>query len=69
MAVVLQLLFLSITFAKLSVSQVKLVPEVETEEGMVRGSSQKSRAGREYMAFEGIPYAEKPERWMVNRIG
>lgn len=43
---------------------------VEISQGKLRGSTLKSRDGRDFEAFQGIPYAEPPInelRFMVNR--
>jgi carboxylesterase type B len=37
-----------------------LWPEVRLPQGLVRGRSFRSPAGRDYMAFLGIPYATPP---------
>merc|ERR1719187_308740 len=36
---------------------------VDLPEGRIRGFPLVSRNGREFAAFEGIPYGEKPERF------
>lgn len=33
---------------------------VHLNQGQIRGSSMKSREGREFKAFQGIPYAKPP---------
>lgn len=35
-------------------------PELKLEQGIVRGKIKQSYKGRNFMAFEGIPYAEAP---------
>lgn len=37
-------------------------PVVETDKGSVEGKVQYSRSGKEYFAFQGIPYAKPPIR-------
>lgn len=35
-------------------------PIVKTKNGLIRGIYKRSNNGREFTAFEGIPYAEPP---------
>src|ERR1051325_12114764 len=40
-------------------------PKVKITQGELKGVYMRSRGGREYSAFMGIPYAKKPERFEV----
>ena len=54
-----------VTCFKLTVAQIELIPEVMTDEGLVKGDIKKSRVGKEFFRFLSIPYAEKPKRFEV----
>lgn len=34
--------------------------QIEIEEGWIKGTTMKTRFGKNFMAFRGIPYAEAP---------
>ncbi|CAG7786053.1 unnamed protein product [Allacma fusca] len=44
---------------------VEVHPQVQTEEGILQGIVKRSRDKREYLAFEGIRFVEKPERFKL----
>merc|ERR1712142_2978 len=37
---------------------------IQLPTGQIQGRVQQSRAGQEIASFEGVPYAEEPERWL-----
>ena len=39
-------------------------PVVHINSGDIKGKIQTSRDGKEFAAFEGVPYGEKPVRWL-----
>ncbi|CAG7817666.1 unnamed protein product, partial [Allacma fusca] len=45
--------------------EIEIIPQVDTEEGIVRGMLERSRSNKEYVAFRGMPYATKPERFKL----
>ena len=59
------LLFLGCLIVSLALGQIEVVPQVQTEEGSLRGTLLKSRDGRDFYAFRGIPYVETPKRFEV----
>jgi hypothetical protein len=43
-------------------------PHVTLEQGELKGTFMKSRDGRTFSAFMGIPYADKPEKFEVMHL-
>ena len=37
---------------------------IQLPTGQLQGRIQLSREGKEFASFEGVPYAEEPERWL-----
>jgi hypothetical protein len=62
--VIIALLAISLT---VSYANGKAGPFVEIPTGKIQGTILKSRDGRKYSAFMGVPYAKKPERFEVFR--
>jgi len=44
----------------LFLSSISCDPVVKTAKGTIRGYTSKSRGGRDYYSFTGIPYAKPP---------
>eukprot|EP00091_Calanus_sinicus_P003355 TRINITY_DN13513_c0_g1_i1.p1 TRINITY_DN13513_c0_g1~~TRINITY_DN13513_c0_g1_i1.p1 ORF type:complete len:161 (-),score=34.17 TRINITY_DN13513_c0_g1_i1:33-473(-) len=58
------LLILLVFSTSSTLSALQLDTLVHLPAGDVQGKILQSRAGNDFASFEGVPYAEKPVRWM-----